>query len=110
MTAPTAIDALISLGRELGETKNAAYDLWTWLPSHKRAVAAHGDYADNYTPSIHDVVREATEFISHDCRPSAEQQTEAGDLYRCPCGDDHGDTDEDSPGKAPHGAWPIQFS
>ena len=107
MTASTAIEAVISLGHELAEMKNAAHDLWSWLPSHKRAQAAHGDYASNFTPSMRDIMREASEYIAHGCRPTPEQQTHAGDLYRCPCGEDHEHHYEGSAEALKHGAWPM---
>jgi len=46
----SARSMIISLGHELSEQDNKAFDLWTWLPSHKAAQAAHGDYASEHTP------------------------------------------------------------
>lgn len=83
---------IIELGHELSEQNDKSFGLWTWLPSHKAAVAAHGDYADNFTPPVADVLREATMFISHALNPTSEQVAEAGDLYSCPCGKDHSQT------------------
>ncbi len=80
---------LIRLGHELAEENNAAFDLWTWLPSYKAVQAAHGDYASEHKPSPADVMREAATFIGHKLAPTPEQIREAGDLYQCPCGQPH---------------------
>lgn len=85
----SAQSMIISLGHELSEQQNKAFDLWTWLPSYKAAQAAHGDYASNFTPSVSDVLTEATMFISHGLSPTEEQRAAAGDFYKCPCGEDH---------------------
>ena len=80
---------IISLGHELSEQQNKAFDLWTLLPSYKAAQAAHGDYASEHTPSVSDVLTEAAIYIAHGMNPTDEQRAEAGDFYRCPCGEDH---------------------
>lgn len=80
---------IISLGHELSEQQNKAFDLWTWLPSYKAAQAAHGDYASEYTPSVSDVLTEAAIYMAHGMNPTDEQRAEAGDFYKCPCGEDH---------------------
>lgn len=79
----------IALGEVLANEQNKAYDLWTWLPSYQAAQAAHGDRADNYRPSVADILQEATLFISHGLAPAAEQREGAGDFYQCPCGEPH---------------------
>lgn len=85
----SARSLIISLGHELSEQDNKAFDLWTWLPSHKAAQAAHGDYASEHTPPVCDVLTEAVMFISHGMNPTKEQIDAAGDFYRCPCGEPH---------------------
>ena len=85
----SARQAIISLAHELEAQQNEAYSLWTWLPSYKAAEAAHGDYASNHTPSVADVLKEACMFIAHGLNPSDEQRAEAGDFYKCPCGEVH---------------------
>lgn len=85
----SARSIIISLGHELSEQQNKAFDLWTWLPSYKAARAAHGDLASEYTPSVADVLAEAAIFISHGLNPNEEQLTEAGGFYKCPCGEGH---------------------
>lgn len=86
---------IISLAHELSEENNAAFDLWTWLPSYREALKHHGDYASEFTPSPTDVMREATMYISHDSCPTEEQRKEAQGYYDCPCGEDHGGTEEE---------------
>lgn len=85
-----ARQAIIELGYELSEQQDKAFQLWTWLPSYKAAQAAHGDYADNFTPSVTDILTEATIYISHGLTPSPEQTEAAGEFYECPCGELHG--------------------
>ena len=87
----SARSLIISLGNELSEQQNRAFELWTWLPSHKAAKDAHGDYADEFTPSVSDVITEAAFYLSHGMNPTEEQKVQAGDFYRCPCGDLHED-------------------
>lgn len=87
----TARQSIIALGRELEDQANEAFSLWTWLPSYKAAKAAHGDCADNHTPSVADVLKEACMFIAHGLNPTEEQRAEAGDFYKCPCGESHDD-------------------
>ena len=85
----SARSMIISLGHELSEQQNKAFELWTRLPSYQAAKAAHGDYASEYTPSVADVMVEATMFISHGLCPTKEQKVEAGEFYKCPCGEAH---------------------
>jgi hypothetical protein len=80
---------IIRLGQELSEQDNAALVLWTRLPSHNAAKAAHGDYATEYTPSVLDVLKEASMYIAHGLNPTPEQIKEAGEFYACPCGEVH---------------------
>lgn len=80
---------VIRLGYELEKQDNKAFSLWTWLPSYKAAEAAHGDYASEFRPSVADVLEEASIFIAHGLKPTKAQCEEAGDFYKCPCGEDH---------------------
>jgi hypothetical protein len=57
-----ARELIISLAAELSTQNDVAHDLWTWLPSH-RASTKRGD-ASIVQPSVADVMREATDFIS----------------------------------------------
>lgn len=89
------------LAHQMEGEDNAAYNLWTWLPSHAAAQKAHGDHAGNYKPSVLEVMNEACEFISHRLHPTPQEREEAGELYVCPCGDDHEDSvDEADSGQA----------
>jgi len=96
------INAAIRLGHELSEQRDRAFDLWTWLPSCKAAQKEHGDYFSEHMPSVADILSEAATFISHGLAPSAEQIMEAGDYYRCPCGEDH-----DNPANIPPATWAL---
>lgn len=87
MTAKKARQAIIDLGHELAEQENKSFDLWTWLPSYRAAQRAHGDYASEHRPAVTDVMLEATTFISHGLNPTPVQTEEAGNLYKCPCGE-----------------------
>ena len=84
-----ARQAIIALGNELSEQQSEAFSLWTWLPSYKAAEAAHGDYASNHTPSVSEVLKETAMFLAHRMAPTDEQCAEAGDFYKCPCGESH---------------------
>lgn len=96
-----ARQAIIALGHELSEQDNKAFCLWTWLPSYKAAEAAHGDYAGNFTPSVGDILTEAALFVGHKLQPTPEQIAEAGDLYRCPCGEEHETAPQGTSASAP---------
>jgi hypothetical protein len=68
---------------QLEGTEDAASDLWTWLPSYKKAQDCLGDYAHNVKPLVKDIILEANHFISHKCGPTEEQLKDW--QYVCPC-------------------------
>lgn len=78
-------DTIISLGNALSQERDAAFDLWTWLPSYAVATAAHGDHAGNHFPGVEHVLREAAVFIGMGLKkgdvPTAQQIQEAGGLF-----------------------------
>lgn len=76
-----------SFARELEAQDNEAFNLWTWLPSRKAAEAAHGDYADNVTPPVSDILKEACCFMAD--KMVANMEAEHAYMYQCPCGEDH---------------------
>jgi len=81
---------LISLGQQLADENASAYDLWTWLPSHKIAQKHHGDYASEFCPSNGDVMKEAAMYLGHLKRPEVPLTPEEQEWFtRCPCGEDH---------------------
>jgi len=82
-------DEFIRLGNQLAEERDAAFSLWTWLPSYKEAEKHHGDYAGEHMPSVADIIKEASMFIAHGLNPTDEQRKEAGEWYQCPCGEPH---------------------
>ena len=86
-----AADAIVALGLQLSEEKNAAHDLWTWLPSYKVAQLNHRDYASEFCPSVKDVLTEAAMFVSCLQKDPAKEYThdEKEWFARCPCGEDH---------------------
>ena len=55
---------LIRFAKELEETDNASFMLWTWLPSYKMARKAHGDYADEHRPPTAELMKETCEYLS----------------------------------------------
>jgi len=87
MDAREFADGFRQLADRMDKECAAAFDLWTWLPSHDAAEKAHGAYADNYRPSNADVMREAATvlaYLLHGDRPDAEECS----YFRCPC-DEH---------------------
>lgn len=98
MASKNLRDALIMFGDELAKEKDAAFDLWSWLPSRQAAEVAHGDYASSYCPSVRDIMTEAATFIGHRMAPTPEQLA-SEELYQCPCGVDHSlkDVPEEDP-------------
>jgi hypothetical protein len=78
-----------ALARQFDAEDNAAFDLWSWLPSYKEAKKFHGEYVDQHEPSIADIMKEASIFFSHKMNPTPEQIKEAGEFYKCPCGENH---------------------
>lgn len=81
--------SIISFARELESQRDAAYNLWTWLPSCREAEKHHCDYAGEHMPRVSDIIKEASMFISHGLKPNEEQTKDAGEYYQCPCGDIH---------------------
>jgi hypothetical protein len=54
---------IVAFARELEATDAEAFSLWTWLPSRKMAEKAHGDYADEFQPTLADLMNEATAVL-----------------------------------------------
>jgi hypothetical protein len=78
---------LMRFAHELEQNDNAAFDLWTWLPSYKKAEDCLGDYSSEVRPSQYDIMREATHYIAHGCNPNQEQ-LDNDYQYQCPCNGD----------------------
>lgn len=68
----------------LERSNDAAHDLWTWLPSYRKAKKCMGDYAANVKPNNAEIMKEACDFISDGCNPNEDRLT-THDLYQCPC-------------------------
>lgn len=87
---------LTKLVHEFEDEANAAFNLWTWLPSYREAQKNHGNYADQFRPTISDIMIEASIFISLKCEPTPEGLVR-NEHFHCPCGEYHdGDDDETS--------------
>lgn len=84
------ISDAISLGKELEDISNKAYDLWTWLPSYEVAKKRHGDYAYEHQPAIADVMSEACMLLAKQKHRPNEPLTEEEKEWfnKCSCGDD----------------------
>jgi hypothetical protein len=88
-------EELIRFGEQLAAERDAAHDLWTWLPSHKIAEKHHGDHASEFSPSNRDVMAEAALYLAHLTRPDEPLTPEEQDWFtRCPCDETH---EEDKP-------------
>jgi hypothetical protein len=103
---------IASLARQFSEEDNAAFDLWSWLPSHKAAEKFHGDRAFNFRPSNADVMREAAlvfslaKYTTDDDRASwwKRNKEEADSFFKCPCDEPHEVPHNDDMGEDPGGA------
>jgi len=75
-----------NLAHEFDAQDNAAFDLWTWLPSHREATKYHGDYASEFMPGIADIMIEASMVL---CRMKNGNPVIDGDPnvdhFQCPC-------------------------
>lgn len=83
---------IIRLAHDLEEERNEAFMLWTWLPSHKVVEKHHGDHGDNFTPSVSDILKEATLWLAYinskKDNPDAPMSDEQKQWFtECPCGE-----------------------
>lgn len=81
------IDDIIDIGNQLDRIRNRALDLWTWLPSYRKATEHHGDYACEYQPPIDEIMREACEMFAY----FRDKGVEMLPCVECPCGEEHDD-------------------
>jgi len=85
-----AADIIINLGAQLSEERNAAHDLWTWLPTYRVAQKHHKDYASEFAPSVKDIMVEASMYFAHLKRPEVPLTPDEKEWFtRCPCDEDH---------------------
>lgn len=84
MTSPRY--AIQQLARQFEAEDNAASDLWSWLPSHKAAEKAHGDYASEHQPALADLMKEAAMYFSH-LKGYEHTKAEIEEWFGCPCGE-----------------------
>lgn len=81
------MEELRALLHQFDEERDAAGDLWSWLPSAQEAKAHHGDYYYAHRPAPADVMREAARYLAVlTGSPPSEEDRE---LFKCPCGDSH---------------------
>lgn len=98
-------DEIVRWAGELSAQSNAAYDLWTWLPSYRVATTHHGDRASAFRPPISEVMSEAAMYFAHMKAKGGALATAAGGVavgeidslaltdeekewfQRCPCGE-----------------------
>lgn len=87
------VDQMINLGQRLADERNAAHDLWTWLPSYKATQKHHGDYASNFAACPRDVMVEASMYLAflRDFVVARRSFTpdEAEMFESCVCGEEH---------------------
>lgn len=75
-----------NLAGDFDREDGCAFDLWTWLPSHKVAENYHGDYASSFTPSIAFVLAEAA-FVLAEHAGYEHTSAERAKYEECPCGE-----------------------
>lgn len=75
--------------KEKADNRDAAFQLWTWLPSYKDAQKHHGDYASEFMPSVHDVMIEACMFIAKGLVITEEDTKNSEGWFTCQCEQGH---------------------
>lgn len=82
----TTRDLICDLAKDFEAENNAAFSLWSWLPSYKIAEKYHGDYASSFQPSIASILEEAAFVLAEKAgyEQSAEDRAE---YLQCPCGE-----------------------
>lgn len=76
-------ELLGNLGDEVEKERNAAHDLWSWLPSYHERDRHHPRHPEAVdSPSIHEVLSETLEFL---CL-LAGSPVQTG-WFACPCGE-----------------------
>lgn len=58
------------IARRISEEHDAAFSLWSWLPSYAVAKKEYGDYAAEFMPPITEVMREAAIEIARETSDS----------------------------------------
>ncbi len=83
------VNGLRDLLAQMDSEAEAAYDLWSWLPSRKVAERHHGDYASNVQPTVADIMREAALVLAEAAGSKLDPAERADFFEKCPCGEDH---------------------
>lgn len=95
MTLRKVMNEIASLGQEISNVQNAAFDIWTWLPSCAVARQHHGDYYAEFAPSLHDLLTEANLYIQHLRNPETPLTEEQKYWFEdCSCGEPHETAEE----------------
>lgn len=76
---------LLNFANSLEKNRDAASDLWSWLPSYRKAKDCMGDYCFKVMPSIADIMIEATIYISSIKKNISDDFTIADPYFQCPC-------------------------
>lgn len=81
------------LARRFDDEDNAAFDLWSWLPTHRRAQKDHGDYAHEYRPPLSIIMEEAAAVFAalRDGPLTPEAEARILEEFPCQCGESHGE-------------------
>lgn len=83
----TLIDEMRRVVQEHDSMREAAFNLWSWLPSHLFAEEAHGDYAAEVgQPSVTEIIEEAMKVLSYTAGYDLDLSSdEARALFTCAC-------------------------
>lgn len=80
----TFLSELTHFVHQQERARDRAFDLWTWLPSSKKAQKCLGDYYSEMMPDMAEIMEEATLFIASKCNPEP-YELEENTIYQCPC-------------------------
>ena len=75
---------IMNLATKMEKEDEAAFDLWSWLPSCGEAEKYHGDYYCELKPPNHEIMEEAATLFALE-----KGYTVSKHLFKCPCGEDH---------------------
>lgn len=79
------IHQMRALVREHDALNERALQLWTWLPSYHFAKKAHGDYVDEFQPTLDILMSEACLLLSYLSRENKVSPDEARQWFVCHC-------------------------
>lgn len=83
------LNDLARIGKEIDGINEAAFSLWSWLPSRAEAEKHHGDCADEKNPGPEAVMREMCQVLGIQEYPntvhSRIEADKAIEWFSCPC-------------------------